>query len=842
MKRWASFAIIAVLAFCGTVLMPATAMAFISTGDGGWTWVSPQPAGNGDNYVTFVDQSRGWIVGGNGTILHTFNGGSTWYRESSPTKADLNAVTFIDPADGWAVGEAGAIVRTTDGGDTWTTQTSGTDNNLLRVSFLDADHGWAVGEGPTVLWTSDGGQTWTTSTPAPATPFYYCRGVAFADPLDGWAVGDQATVLHSTDGGLSWASQNVGIPQPVDGPPQTVFDVSCIDAQHAFIATGAGIYLTSDGGDTWSTPASCPADGYLFVRFINSSEGWAIGMSGGVIHTVDGGQTWLSQGSLPSVGASGVSFVDSLHGWAVNGDGTIVATSDGGTSWSEQSSGSWMGFDTPIYFLDLAVLDKQTICAVGSVISRSTDGGLRWTQQSLGALGVGYLHSVSFADGQHGVAASDSGQALVTGDGGTTWQAFPTGVSWPQGVALAPGTKIGWIVGFAGGLRKTTDDGKTWRAQDSGTTAYLFGVDCLNANDAWAVGDAGTILHTTDGGAQWTKQPSGTTYQLFAADFLDAQNGWVVGGQDMGNTPVILHTTDGGSHWTTQATDATTRLRDVSFVNDQDGWAVGEFGVVVRTTDGGQTWTTQDPGTKNHFGGVVATDAQSAWAVGDAGMILHTSDGGLPLPDDLPPITELVGTTGSSWSNVPYRELVASDPAPQAPGALRVQGTGTSAGASGVQLTMWVVDPTGVAPSGWAWHAGTRVALKHQGVNTISYRSVDNAGNVEAVAGTTVNLDTRRPTPNASRATVRHGHSGILHYSIEDPRPGSPTAAVVIKVKTSAGKIVMVRGAGHQKVDVALTFRFHCSLRRGLYRFCVYATDAAGNQQTKVAINTLVVR
>ena len=123
------------------------------------------------------------------------------------------------------------------------------------------------------------------------------------------------------------------------------------------------------------------------------------------------------------------------------------------------------------------------------------------------------------------------------------------------------------------------------------------------------------------------------------------------------------------------------------------------------------------------------------------------------------------------------------------------------------------------------------------------YRSSDRAGNVEPARTAKVGIDTQRPTPvAASPASVKRGHVARLRYSVSDPRPGSPTASVTIRIRNAAGRLVRVAVLGRRGVDRSLRHRFRCTLRKGTYRFSVYATDAAGNVQTAAASNTLVVR
>jgi hypothetical protein len=128
------------------------------------------------------------------------------------------------------------------------------------------------------------------------------------------------------------------------------------------------------------------------------------------------------------------------------------------------------------------------------------------------------------------------------------------------------------------------------------------------------------------------------------------------------------------------------------------------------------------------------------------------------------------------------------------------------------------------------------------GTHTVLYRSVDSAGNVEAAQDRTVNIDTRPPRPVARwAASVKSGHTTSLRYYVNDPRPGSPTATVTIRIRTSAGHLVRKLVESGVAVDTRLVATFVCRLKQGQYRFCVYATDAAGNSQSKVASKRLTV-
>ena len=191
---------------------------------------------------TFADSLHGWIIGSNGMISHTPDGGETWMPQNSGVTALLDGVFFHDREQGWVVGDNGTILHTTDGGQNWISQTSGTTRRLRRVSFADDQIGWAVGDGGTILYITDGGLTWTPQTSGTAFRLY---DIAFADDNTGWIVGDNGTILHSTDAGLTWT------PQP-SGTTNALLGIDFIDADNGWISGEGGTILrfTGTGGET----------------------------------------------------------------------------------------------------------------------------------------------------------------------------------------------------------------------------------------------------------------------------------------------------------------------------------------------------------------------------------------------------------------------------------------------------------------------------------------------------------------------------------------------------------------------------------------------------------------
>ena len=623
-------AVVALLA----LMLPAAALATVSTGDGVWKWQNPLPQGNSITGGFFLDAQNGWVVGDHGTIIHTADGGVTWEGQRSGTIHKLKSVFFTDAQHGWAVGGMtlhetdginlglwipDCIVATTDGGATWRGQNPGFTGinprinvDLESVYFVDDQHGWAVGSWyyeSLILATSDGGKTWQRQGPhRDKLPLH---SVTFTDATHGTAVGgnpwdqDGYYILTTSDAGEHWGLHNVLADSDPNRSSYDLYSVSFADAQN----------------------------------------GWAVGMFGFTSRTTDGGATWSRGPGLGSeFGESLVSihFTDADHGVALGDGGHAYRTVDGGATWSAQKV-------TPDDSTRLSALvfgDAQTAWVLGGVYSfspneascnfirQSTDGGETWAPPA--SYVIEDLRDVSFVSATQGWAVGADGTVMVTTDG-EHWatQAVPvtTGL---RGVDFVDAL-TGWAVGDDGTILATVDGGTTWHQQPSGNLPDLTTVGFLDAEHGWAAG-SNSVFRTTDGGLAWTEAAVGSgewTLDAASVDFVDATHGWVAGSTP-GHTEygrasgVVYATQDGGATWTRQDV-ALGAVHAVEFVDDQYGWAAYEGGGFMRTTDGGSTWENcriiTDDYPIMHINDLCFIDRIHGWGVGTAGVIFATADG-----------------------------------------------------------------------------------------------------------------------------------------------------------------------------------------------------------------------
>jgi photosystem II stability/assembly factor-like uncharacterized protein len=276
--------------------------------------------------VSFIDVDQGWIVGGNGTILHTNDGGLEWEPQASGTYNNLVKVTFPDAMHGWTCGMNGTILATNNGGQTWNSQVSGTTDNILSIYFVDLLHGWATSwcdiwpNFGNILHTNNGGQTWEVQNTG-LNEWAMLIDICFTDTLNGWAGSFyQVDLVRTHDGGNTWEWVAGG----VGGN-----DLQFLNQDIGFICGPSGIELTSDGGSTW-TNRYTTSNGLNAICFTDNYYGYAVGNYGEFAKTTNGGFTWTNLNLEDYYTFQDISFPARDTGWIVGNNGRILHTTNGG--------------------------------------------------------------------------------------------------------------------------------------------------------------------------------------------------------------------------------------------------------------------------------------------------------------------------------------------------------------------------------------------------------------------------------------------------------------------------------------------------------------------------------
>lgn len=268
-------------------------------------------------------------------FLSTLAMAQDWTNMNSGTTENLTKVYFVNDNVGFIIGENGTLLRTADGGSSWTNMNTGVSHNLTTISFLNENVGFING-----LKTTDGGNNWTVQTETKNFDVL----IAFANnnliggnPTNGY----QGEIHKSTDGGLTWSL----VVDPITNG--IYINSHVVNNNVAYLTTWYNGHLvkTEDAGATWTEITSIiPHVGYIYgVSFPTTNIGIVTsGSQGKIVKTLDSGTTWNS--IFPTSGNSFFKpkdiFASSVNDYIVVGENSqttnnqkIYTTSDGGVNW-----------------------------------------------------------------------------------------------------------------------------------------------------------------------------------------------------------------------------------------------------------------------------------------------------------------------------------------------------------------------------------------------------------------------------------------------------------------------------------------------------------------------------
>ncbi|MHB8537570.1 MAG: WD40/YVTN/BNR-like repeat-containing protein [Candidatus Dormibacteria bacterium] len=270
------------------------------------------------------------------TSWATDDGGTRWSRGGSfsvvqdPGLSWQGALDFVNADDGWfsanqddtAASLGTTLFRTVDGGVQWEvvahlvpTPSPGSTTCYTQptATFASPTTGWLTGGGCATAQfevTHNGGTTWSPQPiPLLSTPYLGLESPTFITSQDGVMLGTPASeagvvVYLTLNGGRSWAAR--------DAPGSSPHAVDFINADDIWLLSSdtmnagfaAGLYVTHDGGQLWSTlqpldSGPPPPGGFDFngsiLDFVSTTLGWTdtfIGNGNDILQTADGGHTW----------------------------------------------------------------------------------------------------------------------------------------------------------------------------------------------------------------------------------------------------------------------------------------------------------------------------------------------------------------------------------------------------------------------------------------------------------------------------------------------------------------------------------------------------------------------
>lgn len=261
--------------------------------DAGATWQAAGNAGQGAYSIAALDANTAIVSlgpdAGDGKIMRTTNGGTSWTQVYTVAGAWFNFVDNLDASILWAqsdpIGGVFHIVKSTDAGATWALASNLPPQPSSTVFGANSSF-YSIGN---TLWFGTGGSAttnanrvyrsvngvngpWTFAT----TTQPYAGGVAFSSPTgNGLACFWQAsnTLNKSTDGGSTFTSVTasaLGLTHGVEFIKGTPV---------AFAGSANGLFRSTNNGDTW-TAENVPTGTFNInvIRFFNDAD---LGLAGG---------------------------------------------------------------------------------------------------------------------------------------------------------------------------------------------------------------------------------------------------------------------------------------------------------------------------------------------------------------------------------------------------------------------------------------------------------------------------------------------------------------------------------------------------------------------------------
>jgi photosystem II stability/assembly factor-like uncharacterized protein len=206
---------------------------------------------------------------------------------------------------------------------------------------------------------------------------------ASGHPLGGGNLG----VLRSDDGGQSWQQIFRGVAdETVDFHSMTL---SPVDPQRLYGAFQARLYVTQDGGQTWSTTEGtglpwqagfCWGVPCLTADTQDADKLYA-GTAVGLYYSQDAGQNWQLLTDEPGMISSvGISPQDNRRLIAYTERLGVAISEDGGQSWQAVANGPRLAEGDYVFAFTFHPQNDQLVflATVGNEVYRSQDGGQTW--------------------------------------------------------------------------------------------------------------------------------------------------------------------------------------------------------------------------------------------------------------------------------------------------------------------------------------------------------------------------------------------------------------------------------------------------------------------------------
>ena len=558
-----------------------------SLGPNGSTIASRSGAGR-LNCIAFHPTNDNFLVVGaaSGGIWYSTDNGNSWhtttddmatlgisdieYSQSNPNIV-YAATGDKDGSDTYSIG----VIKSTDGGKHWSPTNMNWGANQRRLIHRVLVHP----TNPDIVYasssvgiykTTDGGNTWTRLRPGSFKDMEFKPG----NPNTIYAA-TTSGLMRSTNAGVSFSALSVGF---ATGVSRVEIAVTPANANYLYVVAGkssdggfAGLYLSTDGGNTFTTKSTTPNIlGWQSNGMDNGGQAWydlAITVSptnpnlifvGGVNiwRSTNAGSTWAIKAHWRGSGAPYVHA--DIHELAYANNGTTLwACSDGGAYYGiSNASSAWGEKNNGLAIAQMYRMGASATNAKKILSGWQDNGSSKYTGSWYKVLGGDGMECIiDHSNNNIMYASMYYGNIYRSADGGSNWVEITNSINeqgdWVTPYVMHPTVANILYAGYIN-IYKSVNRGNSWsKLTNFGGSAKIKALAIAPSNPSiMYLSTKYDVKRSTDGGVTWSSISNGINGSVtyFAIHPTNPNTVWVtLSGYSSGYK--VMKTTNGGQSW-----------------------------------------------------------------------------------------------------------------------------------------------------------------------------------------------------------------------------------------------------------------------------------------------------